>query len=173
LQCSARNLAEPARGSSPPAEITLPDGTRLLGVHAAPGRDDGSGLRPDASDGDLHHLVSGAAADLICVGHTHRVVDRHVAGTALGSAGRHDRSEVHVVNVGSVSNPVGQDRRASYALLDADASGYRLALHRVVYDYDAVTDAIRRSRLPAGPAAWMLKHFASPQTLRGTSVVTS
>ncbi len=26
--------------------VTLPDGTRVLGVHASPGRDDGSGLHP-------------------------------------------------------------------------------------------------------------------------------
>src|SRR5581483_5227813 len=30
--------------------VTLPDGTRVLLVHAAPGTDDGRGVRPDATD---------------------------------------------------------------------------------------------------------------------------
>src|SRR6266508_2341601 len=33
--------------------LTLPDGTRLLGVHASPGHDDGPGLDPAAPDETL------------------------------------------------------------------------------------------------------------------------
>ena len=32
--------------------LTLPDGTRLLGVHASPGRDDGPGIQSKHSDGN-------------------------------------------------------------------------------------------------------------------------
>jgi predicted phosphodiesterase len=132
---------------------TLPDGTRLLGVHASPGHDDGPGLGPGASDEELGARVGDCAADLVCAGHTHRAMDRLV----------HDARgcSVRVFNVGSVSNPNpgGPDRRASYALLEADAAGYRIALYRVAYDYGAVIEAIRRCRYPAGPAAWLLRHF--------------
>src|SRR4029453_10596864 len=56
--------------------VTLPDGTRLLGVHAVPGRDDGPGIRPGLADAELRRAVAGAAAELVLVGHTHWPVDR-------------------------------------------------------------------------------------------------
>ena len=40
--------------------LTLPDGTRLLGVHASPGRDDGPGLQPKHSDGELEQRLAAA-----------------------------------------------------------------------------------------------------------------
>src|SRR5262249_36766407 len=46
---------------------TLPDGSRLLAAHAAPGTDDGPGVSPEQSDTQLHHLVAGSAADLVFV----------------------------------------------------------------------------------------------------------
>lgn len=126
--------------------LTLPDGTRLLGVHGAPG-DDEAGIDPQLTDAELARLVAGCEADLVCVGHTHWPLDRHVGG-------------IRVVNVGSVSNPWAPDLRASYALLDADASGYQLMLHRAAYDTDAVIDAVRRSHLfpPAGKD-WLIERF--------------
>lgn len=124
---------------------TLPNGTRLLAVHAAPGTDDGPGIRPDSSDADLNRLVAKSEADLICGGHTHWPCECQIGG-------------IRAVNVGSVSNPP-RDRRASYALLDAQTTGYTVTLHRVAYNYDAVIEAIAQSRMPAAPAAWLLKHF--------------
>src|SRR5581483_5596038 len=50
---------------------TLPDGTHLLGVHAAPNHDDGEGIHPGLHPRELDRLLSQADADLICVGHTH------------------------------------------------------------------------------------------------------
>ncbi len=90
-----------------PRQLILPDGTRLLGVHLAPGCDNGIDVTPETSD-----------ADLVCVGHSHQVVDRPVGS-------------VRVVNVGSASNSVGPDRRASCAVLEANADGYDLDLRRI------------------------------------------
>ena len=42
--------------------VTLPDGTRLLGVHASPGRDDGPGLQPKHSDDQLEQRLAGCEA---------------------------------------------------------------------------------------------------------------
>ena len=67
---------------------------------------------------------------------------------------------LRVVDVGSVSNPSGKDRRASYALLEASAAGYEVSLHRVEYNRSAVMDAIRRTRYPAAADLWLLSHFA-------------
>jgi len=117
--------------------LTLPDGTRLLGVHASPANDDGQGLHPYVDDEELLTMLTGCEADLICGGHTHWPMNRRVGG-------------YHVVNLGRVSNPLTPDLLASYVLLRADASCYRIEHRRVDYDRAAVTAAIRQMRHPAG-----------------------
>jgi diadenosine tetraphosphatase ApaH/serine/threonine PP2A family protein phosphatase len=115
--------------------LTLPDGTRLLGVHASPGRDDGPGIQPKHSDDSLQQRLAGCEADLVIVGHTHIPLDRQVG-------------RIRVVNLGSVSNPVTQGLQATYVLLEADEHGYRIQLRRVDYDREAVIKAIEHSRHP-------------------------
>src|SRR5215472_13364361 len=56
--------------------LTLPDGTHVLGVHAAPGRDDGPGLHPHHSDDEVEQRLAGCEADVVIVGHTHVPMDR-------------------------------------------------------------------------------------------------
>jgi predicted phosphodiesterase len=113
----------------------LPDGTRLLGVHASPGRDDGPGLTAKATDEELSALIDGCEADVICAGHTHRPIDRIVNG-------------VRLVNLGSVSMPLDDDKRAKYVVIDGDESGYQLDARRVEVDRDAIIDACYRSGYP-------------------------
>lgn len=113
----------------------LPDGSRLLAVHAAPGTDDGPGVNPEQSDTELLQLVTDIDADLVFVGHTHWPLDL--------TAGR-----VRIVNVGSVSNPWAPDLRASYALVEAGPSGWSVHLRRVDYDRQAVIDAIHGAHHP-------------------------
>jgi predicted phosphodiesterase len=115
--------------------VTLPDGTRVLGVHASPGRDDGPGIQPKHSDDTLEHRLAGCEADLVLVGHTHVPLDRQVG-------------RIHVINLGSISNPVTPGLQATYVLLDADEQGYRIQLRRVDYDREAVIKAIEHSRHP-------------------------
>jgi putative phosphoesterase len=114
----------------------LPDGTRLLGVHASPGRDDGYGIYPALSGDELRSLLAGCEADLVCVGHTHWPMDVSVG-------------EIRVVNVGCVSNPFAPDLRANYTILEAGRRGYRLEHRRVDYDHQAVIAALERVRHPA------------------------
>jgi predicted phosphodiesterase len=116
--------------------LTLPDGTRLLAVHAAPGEDDGDGIHPGLREQQLRRLAQSAEADLILVGHTHWSLDVTVDG-------------VRFVNLGSVSNPLGPDRRASYWLLEADATGYQLQHQRVGYDHQAVIQALQDQAHPS------------------------
>ncbi len=115
--------------------LTLPDGTRLLGVHASPGRDDGPGIQSKHSNEDLEQRLAGSEADLVIVGHTHVSLDRQVG-------------KVRVVNLGSVSNPVTSGLQATYVLLDADEHGYSIQLRRVDYDREAVIKGIKQSRHP-------------------------
>ncbi len=115
--------------------LTLPNGTRLLGVHASPGRDDGPGIQPRHSDDKLEQLLVGCEADVVIVGHTHVPLDRQVG-------------KMRVINLGSVSNPVTPGLQATYVLLDADEHGYSIQLRRVDYDHEAVIKAIEHSRHP-------------------------
>src|SRR5260370_12555345 len=115
--------------------LTLPDGTRLLGVHASPGRDDGPGIQPKHSDDQLEQRLAGCEADLIIVGHTHVPLDRQVRS-------------IHVINLGSISNPVTLGLHASYVLLELNRHSYSIQLRRVDYDREAVIKAIEHSRHP-------------------------
>ena len=122
-----------------PVELrtVLPDKTRLLGVHAAPGSDDGDGIREDHSDAELRSLLSSCKADLVVVGHTHRPLERHVDG-------------VHVVNLGSVSIHVTPSKYASYAILAGNYEGYPLTRRQVHYDRVAVISQLEQVRHPGG-----------------------
>jgi predicted phosphodiesterase len=115
--------------------VELHDGTRLLGVHASPGRDDGDGITPHRPDDELRAALAGADADIVIAGHTHQPTDRRVAG-------------IRAVNGGSVSNPITDDLRAGYVIIDADRHGHRLEHRRVEYDRDAFLRALQRSGHP-------------------------
>lgn len=115
--------------------LNLPDGTRLLGVHASPGKDDGSGIQARHSDNELEQKLAGCEADVVIVGHTHVPLDRQV-------------DKIHTINLGSVSNPVTPGLQATYVLLEADTRGYTIQLRRVDYDREAVIEAIKQSRHP-------------------------
>ncbi|GHO97476.1 hypothetical protein KSF_075240 [Reticulibacter mediterranei] len=129
--------------------LILPDGTRLLGVHASPGMDDGPGIHPRQSDEELRNILAGCSADLVVAGHIHVVMDRKV-------------DNIRVVNLGSVGNPATPDLRASYAMLEADSTGYQLEIRQVEYDLEAVIAEIQRVEHPASD---YLMQLASGQRL--------
>ncbi|EFH81450.1 metallophosphoesterase family protein [Ktedonobacter racemifer] len=116
--------------------LTLPNGTRVLGVHAAPGLDDGPGIHPTLSEEELRKALAPAKADLVIVGHTHFPLERRVGN-------------VHVLNLGSVSNPIIPSLQASYALLNTNANSYQLQQRFVDYDHQAVIEAIQKVSHPA------------------------
>ena len=115
--------------------MTLPDGTRMLGVHSVPGSDDGPGIIPSLSDKELRALLAPAEADLVIVGHTHVPLDRTVDG-------------MRAFNLGSISNPMRERLEASYAILEANESGHTLQLRYVNYNHQAVIDAVRSVKHP-------------------------
>lgn len=121
--------------------VTLPDGTRVLLVHAAPGQDDGPGVQAAMSDQQLRDAgLPDAGADLIFVGHTHLPLDRTVG-------------DVRVVNLGSVSVPATAERRAMWTLLVADETGFTIERRFVPYDLEAVTSALDQVHYPS--ADWL------------------
>lgn len=106
-------------------QTTLPNGTRVLCVHASPGNDDGPGFKLDMDKEEIKSRLADCMADLICVGHTHRPFHIQVNGTTI-------------INPGSVSNHVGPDVRASYARLTAGESDFNVEYFRVAYNQTAV-----------------------------------
>jgi predicted phosphodiesterase len=119
--------------------VSLADGTRVLLVHAAPGTDAGPGIRTGQSEAEVGMLLAGAAADLVIVGHTHQPLDRNVNG-------------VRVWNPGSVSNPVTDDTRAMWTLLEAAETGYTLTRQYASYDIDAMLGRLAAAHHPAEKA---------------------
>lgn len=116
--------------------LTLPDGARVLMVHAAPGTDDGTGIDLNLSDEEIFKHLADADADLVLVGHTHTPLDRTVG-------------RIRVVNPGSISNPFPPDLRASYAILRADENGYEIDHRQVDYNREAVIRAVKEVDHPA------------------------
>lgn len=125
-----------------PAQLrtTLPDGTRVLGVHASPRDDDGRGISPHRPEDDLAADLADCDADIVIGGHTHRVTDRVVGG-------------VRALNGGGVGNPTTDDKRASYLVL-GDLGEVE---HRWV-DYD-VDEVLRRIHACGHPEADYLASF--------------
>lgn len=111
---------------------TFPDGQRALCVHAAPGTDDGVGMRPGLSDDQLAPLLADVDAEWVFVGHTHWPQHRVIGGK-------------HLVNVGSVGLPFTPDVLPAYTLLEATTRGVRLD-QRVV-DYDPASELAELERL--------------------------
>jgi predicted phosphodiesterase len=124
--------------------VTLPDGTRVLLVHAAPGTDDGPGIRAEQSDEELAGILAGANADLVIVGHTHLPMERTVNG-------------VRAWNLGSVSLPFTGEKRAMWTLLEADEEGYRLERRFTGYDTAEVLARLNAISPPGeGVLRWTL-----------------
>jgi predicted phosphodiesterase len=118
--------------------LNLPDGTRVLGVHASPSADDGPGIEPGISDQQLGRLLAGCAADIVIGGHTHSAADRVVGG-------------IRALNPGSAGIPQnpGQagwlllELTAEHAPHPATASGLRAEHRTVPFDVDAVVLDLR------------------------------
>jgi len=114
--------------------LKLADGTRLLGVHASPASDDGTGIKPGLPDDELAALLSECDADIVIGGHTHRRTDRVIG-------------PVRALNPGSVGVPE-RPGEADWLLLEFDESQGSTAPVRVdhrtaPFDADAVVRDLR------------------------------
>lgn len=114
---------------------TLPDGRRVLCVHARPGLDDGPGFDGMTAD-EIRPLLDNVAADLVIVAHTHVPYQTKV-------------DEKLVVNPGSISNHLDDDKRAKYAIIHADENGCEIEFHRVAYDVEKVIETLDKIDHPA------------------------
>jgi predicted phosphodiesterase len=121
--------------------ITLPDGTSVLLVHASPGRDSGRGIQPTMTDRELRDAgIPDAGARIVFVGHTHVPTEHTIDG-------------VRVINLGSVSVPATDDRRAMWTLLTADMDGFTIERQYAEYDIEAFIAAVDDEHHPS--AEWL------------------
>jgi predicted phosphodiesterase len=129
--------------------IDLPDGTRLLGVHASPASDDGPGFDMTSTDHEIDRLLMDVDTDWVVGGHTHDPTDREVGG-------------IRVLNPGSVGLP----RRlgsASWMLIDSRRDRAEVEHRSVEFDAHSVVDALYRRRHPN-------REFIASVLARGTFV---
>jgi putative phosphoesterase len=112
-------------------------GLDVLLTHGSPA-DNEEGIGSAMPAQRLNELAKIAKADVVVCGHTHRPFQKRAGGVLF-------------VNAGSVGRPEG-DPRATYAILDFAVGGVKVVHHRVEYDIDRATNAIRKAALSAGLA---------------------
>ncbi len=103
----------------------------LLLTHGSPVSTN-DGLGPWTRDAKLDDLLDSINESVLVCGHTHRPMIRQLKGGL-------------VVNVGSVGLPFNRDRRAQYAILSWDGSGWSAELQQVEYDLEKTLTAYRDS----------------------------
>jgi len=120
--------------------LTDPDGREIRIVHASM-RGNRIGIYPETPAPLLGQLIAPPPA-VICVGHTHRPLVRHLDGTL-------------VVNAGSVGMPFDGDPRAAYAQLIWQRGEWQAEIVRLAYDQEQTTEQFYASGfIPnAGPLA--------------------
>src|SRR3546814_10965836 len=133
----------------PPPTSTLTDTLFPYPTLFRSGRDDGPGITPHPEEADLAAALAGSHADVVFAGHTHQPTDRVVGG-------------MRAVNLGSVSNPIVDDLRASYVVLHSDRQGHLVAHRRVAYDRGAFLRTIAPSGHPAPYYIASSQHTAHP-----------
>jgi predicted phosphodiesterase len=120
--------------------LTLPDGSTLVAVHGSPLSDE-LPIGPATSPHEMQHRLQGCSANIVCAGHTHRAW-----------SGRCEHCELYTVR--SVSNPVGKDKSAGYAIIQATSEGHAIEMRNVAYDFQP---ALGRAREARHPCAEMLR----------------
>ena len=126
--------------------VTLPDGTRLLGVHASLASDELVVIESTTAT-QAEKMFPDCQADVVFAGHAHLESDLTF-------------NDVRYVTLGSIANPMTSDLRAKYAILDADRSGYKVIRRYVELDYQRVIESIKAAHHPSEP--WLLKFYQRP-----------
>jgi predicted phosphodiesterase len=121
----------------------------VLAVHASLD-DDETNILPSAPDDELSRILASLRARVMLYGHTHRPMDRSVAGR-------------RVVNPGSVGLPLDGDPRASYTTMDIEGGKCTVTTRRVQYGREAVLKELDRLDHPGRTwVAQILRSAASP-----------
>ncbi len=112
--------------------LRFPDAPPLRVVHGSP-RDNKESIFPSTPESEIEAMFANVEETTIIAGHTHIIMDQHVAGK-------------HTVNPGSVGVPLDGLFTASYMLLHGNAEGWRATLRRVEFDYTPLFAEFERLR---------------------------
>lgn len=132
-----KSLSEQSRAylSSLPRDVRLEvAGRRVMLTHGSPSSVS-EHLYVDTPEERLLELAGIAQADVIVVGHSHIAFSRQV-------------DDVWFTNTGSVGRQDDGDPRAAYAVMDLDDGEVKVWHHRIDYDIEVATAAIRQAGLP-------------------------
>ena len=117
-------------------EKTLPDGTKMLGIHSSPWRDDDiAGFCPLLSDEEIKAFADACQGELIFCGHTHWPWDVSVGGK-------------RIINVGPVGLSTIESCDACWTLVTAEKSGTTIEQFEVSFDRQAVIDSTFAKKQP-------------------------
>ncbi len=100
-------------------------------VHGSP-RSPFEPIFPITSDADAELMLQDVEEATIFAAHSHLALERRVG-------------RWHVLNAGSVGNPLDGDLRASYIVLEGDENGWRGVLRRVSFDNERVYREFERT----------------------------
>ena len=130
-----------------PMALTLqgPHGIAVVVAHGSP-RSNCEGFFPSTSDRIAYEMLGEPPPTVLCCGHTHLPLVRHVGPTL-------------VFNVGSVGFPFDGDQRAAYGLLSFRHGAWHAELRRVPYPVDEVIAMFRKIDFyrGAGPLAHIIQ----------------
>ena len=117
-----------------PDSLTLRfrDAPLIQVVHGSP-HSPFEAMLPTDSDSQLETILASVEAPTVIAAHSHLALDRH--------AGRW-----HLINPGSVGNPLDGDATASYMLLDGRSDGWQVTQRRIPFDSQRVIDEFERTR---------------------------
>lgn len=122
-------------------DLQAPDDSRVLVVHASP-RHNRDGIYSFTSDDELREMLGPNPAPLLCCGHTHQSLIRHV-------------DDVMVVNVGATGLPFNGDWRAQYGMLSWQNGNWHAELRAIPYDRERTLRAFEATGflVQGGPLA--------------------
>ncbi len=116
-------------------QLRYPDAPPVRVYHGTPGNP-WVGIYPATTEDQIRELLKGVEETTVILAHTHLTLDRQV-------------DDWHILNPGSVGNPLDGEPAAKYMILNGDAEGWKAELRRVDYDRELVYKAFRQERLEA------------------------
>jgi predicted phosphodiesterase len=124
--------------------LRFPDAPPIRVVHGSP-RSASEPIYPVSTEAEIETMLAGVDETTLIAAHTHLAMDRRVG-------------RWHLLNPGSVGNPLDGLPGASYMLLDGDARGWRATFRRVPFDLEAVLREFERQRFleSYGVTAWLV-----------------
>ncbi len=107
------------------------DAPAIKVVHGSP-RSAFESIFPISTDAEIGTMLADVQETTVIAAHSHLALDRQVGNW-------------HILNAGSVGNPLDGNMSASYMLLESQDNGWKATLRRVAFDTQRVLDEFERT----------------------------